>query len=111
MPSSSPWGTVQTSVSHQRGLRTVSTARPGGILVSNRVVDQLLSEAARRRGFSRNGYLCFEEDCDAAIVLFEIPAARTAYRHATTHQPPTAANLRESLARWHGAYQGRTGTN
>ena len=104
MPSSSPWGTVQTSVSHQRGLRTVSTASHGGILISERVAGQLLSEAARQRGFSWNGYLCFEEDCDATIVLFEIPAVRAAYRNSTTHQPPTEADLRENLARWHAAY-------
>jgi len=37
-----------------------------------RDVESLLSPAARKLGLRRGGYLCYEEDCDEAVVLREL---------------------------------------
>ena len=70
-PSKSPWGKVQTCDTLCPGVFLVSTASHGGTMVSNEVA-AFLSPAAKRCGFRRGGYLCFEEDCDENIVLREL---------------------------------------
>ena len=70
-PNKSPWGAVQTCDTLCPGVFLVSTASHGGTMVSNDVA-AFLSPAAKRCGFRRGGYLCFEEDCDAQIVLREL---------------------------------------
>lgn len=70
---SSPWGKVQSSTSLMRGVREVSTSGHGGIMVTKKFADENLSEAAVKRGIPYGNYVCFEEDCDAAMVVWEIP--------------------------------------
>ena len=70
-PNKSPWGAVQTCDTLCPGVFLVSTASHGGTMVSNDVA-AFLSPAAKRCGFRRGGYLCFEEDCDAQVALREL---------------------------------------
>ena len=70
-PNKSPWGAVQTCDTLCPGVFLVSTASHGGTMVSNEVA-AFLSPAAKRCGFRRGGYLCFEEDCDAQVALREL---------------------------------------
>lgn len=67
----SPWGTIQQSENIVRGVRVVSTASHSGIMVSPQSAHKYLSEAARNAALRWNEFYCFEEDCDAAIVLSE----------------------------------------
>ena len=40
--------------------------------MADREAAMLLSPAARKCGFRKNGYLCFEEDCCEPVVLREL---------------------------------------
>ena len=70
-PENSPWGDIQTCDALCQGVFMVSTASHGGTMVS-RDMTAALSPAARKYGMRHNGFLCFEEDCDEAIVLREL---------------------------------------
>lgn len=72
LPSFSPWGPVQHCSILCGGVFEVDTARHGGIMVLRSVVDDVLSQPAQACGFWESGYLCFEEDADAQIVLREL---------------------------------------
>lgn len=70
-PEDSPWDEVQHCRELCNGMFMVSTAGHGGIMVAKEVASTL-SLAARKCGFWENGYLCFEEDCAACVVLREL---------------------------------------
>ncbi len=71
-PAYSPWGRMQHCKMLCPGVYEVDTASHGGIMVSTQIMEQVLSEAARKYGFQEGHFLCFEEDCDAAVVLREL---------------------------------------
>ena len=70
-PESSPWGRVQTCDVLCPGVFLVSTASHGGTMVAPEMA-AVLSPAARRCDFKRNGYICFEEDSQESVVLREL---------------------------------------
>lgn len=70
-PEESPWGNVQTCRELCSGMFLVSTASHGGIMVAKEIATTL-PLAARKCGFKEDGYLCFEEDCAACVVLREL---------------------------------------
>ena len=70
-PEKSPWGKVQTCDVLAPGVFLVSTASHGGTMVSKEV-SAFLSPAAKRCGFKRSGFLCFEEDAQESVVLREL---------------------------------------
>ena len=70
-PEKSPWGEVQHCDTLCPGVFMVSTAGHGGTMVSKEVT-AMLSPAARKCGERKNGYLCFEEDCQESVVLREL---------------------------------------
>lgn len=67
------WGAIQHTTVLKKGLKIVSTAGHGGVMVTSRYAEKHLSEAARKRGERYGNYLCYEEDCDMSIPLFESP--------------------------------------
>ena len=71
-PMYSPWGTVDQCKTLYPGVFEVATARHGGIMVRREVAMNLLSKDALNIGFVEGRYHCFEEDCDAAVVLREL---------------------------------------
>ena len=71
-PTNSPWHEVQCSEKMCPGVFWVSTAGHGGVMVCEEIAPSLFSLAARRVGFAYQGYLCFEEDCDAAVPMLEL---------------------------------------
>lgn len=77
MATSSPWGKVDYVKNYQRGVRFVSTPSHGGFMISKGFAQKNLSIAAQKRAEEYNGYLCFEEDCLACIVLLELPNTRS----------------------------------
>lgn len=66
-----PWGKAQQSVQIVQGMTLVSTAGHGGIMVTEKAAKDWLSEAARECGMRYSGYLCYEEDCDINIVIYD----------------------------------------
>lgn len=71
-PMYSPWGTVDHCKTLYPGVFEVSTARHGGIMVRREVAMNLLSKDALNVGFVEGRYHCFEEDCDAQVVIREL---------------------------------------
>ena len=71
-PSDSPWGLVVRGDTLCPGVYSVSTAGHGGIMAQIDAARQLLSPEAQAVGFQAGGYLNFEEDCDAPVVLREL---------------------------------------
>lgn len=69
---SSPWGEVQQCRPICAGVYTVSTAGHGGIMAIRDVAIKIFSKEAQECGFWEGGYLCFEEDCDAAVAIREL---------------------------------------
>lgn len=70
-PENSPWGKVQACDTLCPGVFLVSTASHGGTMVAKEVA-AVLSPAAKKCGFQRNGYICFEEDAQESVVLREL---------------------------------------
>lgn len=71
-PMYSPWGTVDQCKTLYPGVFEVTTARHGGIMVRREVAMNLLSKEALKIGFVEGLYHCYEEDCDAVIVIWEL---------------------------------------
>lgn len=68
----SPWGGIQHSSIIARGLKAVSTAGHGGYMVTQKFADKYLSEACKKRALEYSNYLCYEEDCDYAILAYDL---------------------------------------
>lgn len=62
------WGPVQTSFEVCRGLRLVTTAGHGGWMVSKGLAHRILKLETIMAGSKFGDYLCFEEDCQWAIL-------------------------------------------
>ena len=76
VPKNSPWGEVQSCENlhpdlYGKGVFQVSCAGHGGIAV-HKSGGCNLSSAAKSCGISMGKYYFFEEDCDFAIVLYEL---------------------------------------
>ena len=71
-PGYSPWGKVQSCSTLCDGVFSVGTESHGGIMVHQIVAGNVLSGAAIKCGFTDGSYLCFEEDCDAQVVIREL---------------------------------------
>ena len=71
-PMYSPWGTVDHCKTLCYGAFEVQTARHGGVMIMRELVDEYLSKEAQAVGFMEGRYLCFEEDCDAAVAIREL---------------------------------------
>jgi len=70
-PRTSPWGEVQHCETICPGVFMVSTPGHGGIMVAQDAA-AFLSPAARKCGFRKGGYICFEEDSQEAVALREL---------------------------------------
>ena len=71
-PMYSPWGTVDHCKMLCYGAFEVQTARHGGVMILRELADEYLSKEAQAVGFMEGRYLCFEEDCDAAVAIREL---------------------------------------
>ncbi|MGL6200429.1 MAG: YodL domain-containing protein [Lachnospiraceae bacterium] len=71
-PDNTPWGERQSGELITDGVFWVSTASHGGMMIHEDVAKELLSKEAQKVGFIENSYLCFEEDCDAAVAIQEL---------------------------------------
>jgi hypothetical protein len=78
MSRSTPWGTSQSIHNHARGIATVSTASHGGLMISNGVAQNQLSEEARNLAMVYGGYHCYEEDDMYFVPLMDSDFIRNA---------------------------------
>jgi hypothetical protein len=68
-----PWGKADYQYKIQRGVALVNTPGHGGFLIGQGIAQTYLSPEAIKAGEPFGSYLAYEEDVDAAIVLFEHP--------------------------------------
>ncbi|MBR3417077.1 MAG: hypothetical protein IKG82_00090, partial [Oscillospiraceae bacterium] len=72
-PTESPWGEVEHCTEWGHGIFVVDTARHGGMMIPERLAEQILSvEALFVAGEPENGYYCFEEDADIWVPTLEL---------------------------------------
>jgi hypothetical protein len=95
--SNSPWGKIDSRLTVTRGLSWVSTPSHGGFAVADGFARKNLSSAALLRGERKGGYYFYEEDCDAYIILLEVPVSR---QGTETEESKIIAGL----SRWHADY-------
>jgi len=98
-----PWGNSDSETRYDRGLTWVGTPSHGGFLVGKAYARKHLTPAAQNVGVPFGQYLAFEEDCDAAVILLELPQTREGFSHVSD------AELVESLFRWHPEYLAERG--
>lgn len=105
-PEYSPWGEVQYCETLCTGVFQVDTASHGGVIVHMKVVNDVLSPAAQKCGFQEGGYLCFEEDCDAAVALRELMDKGLFKAPVNDHFKPGEYSqvIDRSLRSWHPEY-------
>jgi hypothetical protein len=90
-----PWGKADYIKHITRGLTIVETESHGGIMISKGFAKRNLSRAAFKRGFLYDNYCCFEEDCAAYLVIWELPQ----YFPKNDRQ-----EVLNSLSRWNADY-------
>ena len=67
-----PWGRAQMMQVIEPGFMQVETASHGGFLLSRAFAESQLSEAGRKVGKEFGNWLAYEEDCDAAVIFWEL---------------------------------------
>lgn len=100
----SPWGHVDHQERLAEGVLWVSTPSHGGVRIDTEVV--ALSEAAKKRGMwhyeTAPRYLWFEEDCQYAIAIFELP--QTWPKLFREMDEDARAHLLKTLSSWEADY-------
>ena len=67
-----PWGASQYVTKYAVGFVSVGTSGHGGIMVTKKFAAEHLSKEAIKRGIANSNYYGYEEDCDWAIVPYNI---------------------------------------
>jgi len=98
----SPWGYAQQVRRVCDGIDIISTASHGGVRVCDDA-KTILSSSCLERGVRLGKYLYFEEDCDAAIPLYELLSL--GFHHAIDgNDERYRDNLYRSIMRWNPQY-------
>lgn len=106
----SPWGKVQAEDSICRGLSFVHTASHGGYMISKGLAKKLLSSPAQEVGMKWGGYLCYEEDCNAAIVDYElIISDKVSTKSFDNLESRNPISTKESIFKWNSEYASKVG--
>ena len=104
LPRSSPWGEVHKCEVLIDGVFDVSTAGHGGIMVRKNAAD-FLSPEAKNAAMNERNYLCYEEDCDASIVIRELLDKNLwQIPDRYTDKAKYEDNVNQSLQRWNPEY-------
>ena len=110
MSKNSPWGPVQNEEIINNSVASVSTAGHGGIRVAFDYAIGSLSEEAREVSIRLGDFFYFEEDCNWAIVPWEL---RTLLFKFFPDSPlPGEAlleDLKTNIIRWNTEYALKTG--
>ena len=105
--SGSPWGNIQYSKVFEPGCKSVGTAGHGGFMLTKRYANEHLSPAAISRGSSYGNYLCYEEDCDACIPMYELRHLWPQFREhyiSDEFRLDVEGHLLRSLSYWNVPY-------
>jgi len=102
-PRESPWGYVQHCDTLCPGVFMVSTEGHGGIMVSKEMT-AILSPAAKKCGDKYFGYLAYEEDCQANIVMRELMDKKLWTPNHTTDKAGFEQRLNDSIVKYNPDY-------
>lgn len=94
---SSPWGKIDHVTIWERGISFVGTPSHGGVRVAKGYAERKLSAECRSRAIDSGAYLFFEEDCDYALPLWELP-------HLWAKANVTRESLLSSLSAYNPGY-------
>jgi hypothetical protein len=72
-PSYSPWGEIDDLHKYEEGVFNVGTPSHGGVMIHEEIAPYILSKEAIKRAERYGKWLAYEEDCEAAIPLYEMP--------------------------------------
>ncbi len=99
--SSSPWGRIQEQTTLAPGLLLVSTASHGGLLLSREAAERLhISPKALELGARWEDGWAYEEDCEWAILAWEVPQFWPALFPPGPHRENPRQYLLETLSAW-----------
>lgn len=98
------WGQTDRVTKLADGIIDVGTPSHGGIMVTELVANERLTEAARKVGERSVGYLCYEEDCNWAIVAWELNDVRAALEEKVTVNPIDITDLYRTVCFWNCDY-------
>lgn len=100
------WGNTDRITTLADGIIDVGTPSHGGIMVKESVAHSLLTPEAIKVGAYSGGYLCYEEDCDWAIVAWELPQIRTALAEKVFCSPSSVdeSELFDTVCAWNCNY-------
>ena len=78
-----PWGESDYQTKIADGFYHVGTPSHGGFMIGKAKAVEYLTPEARKRGDEYGSWLCYEEDCQWAMVSYE----QAALTHTTHRQP------------------------
>ena len=93
-----PWGQSQHVETLMDGVVQVDTAGHGGIGVEASAASKILSQEAMDHGDREYGYYWYEEDCKAAIPIFDNPKLREKFSRVSDE------DLLRTLSVWESEY-------
>lgn len=94
-----PWGRSDHKQTLINGVVSVDTPSHGGLMIQKDVANKLLTPQAIQKGMSFGDYLCYEEDCDIAIPVYEIAEIRE-----QLYKEDAENRLMMSLSLWNADY-------
>lgn len=106
IPRYSPWGTVDHCDILCAGMFSVSTPSHGGIMADPATAMRVFSGKALEYCFREGGYVCFEEDCAAAVALRELMDRGLYQAPVNEYWKPGeySAVIDSSIQRWYPDY-------
>lgn len=90
-----PWGKSDSKTTYARGVSFVGTPSHGGFAITRKVAEAHLTIPAQTRANVQGDYFFYEEDCDAYIVMLEMPY---------TCGDVSLDEILKSLSHWHADY-------
>jgi hypothetical protein len=103
MATMTPWGKSQCSKKYMRGVNEYGTAGHGGICVSKGVAKKYLSKYAIDVAIKYGNGYWFEEDCEWAIVAYEVPGVLEAMNE-NSNKIFTKEYILKYILKWHPNY-------
>lgn len=99
-PKSSPWGKPDQTDVLANGIFWVGTPGHGGMMISNKAAEQVLSPEAIAQGEKHGSFLAYEEDAQWAIPQLELQAQGIMPKDKMVEED----KLMGSLSRWNADY-------
>lgn len=99
-----PWGISDYVDVLLPGVVIVSTASHGGMMLTNESAKELLTPQAISKGLKYLNCVCFEEDCDIVIPIFELPQIWVSIYENVGDLEERKQKLLGSLSCWNADY-------